>query len=182
MDTVEAHTRRWLQEVVIGLNLCPFAAAPARARRIRFTVSRAADEGELLAELEREILHLHSCPATTLETTLVIVPSLLQDFLDFNDFLDPVDALLQRRSWRGIYQIASFHPDYCFAGSAPADAGNLTNRSPYPMLHILREASVERALQVFADAGQIPARNIARVESLGPEQRQKLFPYLLDRG
>lgn len=172
---------RWLNEVVIGLNLCPFSGKPTRENRVRFFVSAATDDEMLLHDLQQEIELLDQKPASEIETTLVIVPQHLQDFFDYNQFLNWADQLLKRNRWVGVYQLATFHPQYCFAHAEPDDTENLTNRAPYPILHIIREASLEKALEYFADVKEIPEVNKTRVESLSAEEKQKLFPYLFGR-
>jgi uncharacterized protein len=178
---VVANVARWLNEVVIGLNLCPFSGKPTRENRVRFFVSNAADDELLLQDLQQEIELLDQTPASEIETTLVIVPNHLQDFFDYNQFLNWTQQLLKRNRWVGVYQLATFHPQYCFADAEPDDAENLTNRSPYPILHIIREASLEMALQYYADVEQIPDVNKARVDSLTAGEKQKLFPYLFSK-
>ncbi|NJN29656.1 MAG: DUF1415 domain-containing protein [Synechococcales cyanobacterium RM1_1_8] len=185
--------QRWLDEVVIGLNLCPFAAAPRHQDRIRLIVSQAVPASEisrlsadfaadfaaqLLAELQAELRLLDQRPPSELETTLLIVPQGLEAFADYNDFLALADQFLEQFGWAGRFQIASFHPDYCFADTDPGDAENLTNRSPYPLLHLLREASIEAALADYGEPDQIPQRNIRLMGRLSKAQRQRLFPYL----
>ncbi|MDI9244778.1 DUF1415 domain-containing protein [Marinobacter sp. CHS3-4] len=170
---VEKATRQWLEEVVIGLNLCPFARKELMKGRIRFEVSPADSEDALLMALQGELRFLHENPAV--ETTLLIHPGVLADFDLYNEFLDAADGLLDYLELTGIYQIASFHPDYRFAGTQPEDAENYTNRSPYPMLHLLRESSVEKALESYPDPDAIPERNIALMKELGAdEMRQRL--------
>lgn len=168
----------WLRQVVIGLNLCPFAARPTNERRVRFRVSRAVDEAGLLTDLDTELQHLNVTSAREIETTLIIVPDYLQDFFDYCQFLNWTETWLKHNHWRGIYQIASFHPDYCFAGAEPEDSENLTNRSPYPILHLIREESLSNALAFFPDIDEVPERNRMRVAELSSEQRRFLFPYL----
>lgn len=168
----------WLHRVVIGLNLCPFAAKPTSEGRVRFSVSRSVDEAGLLADLEAELQRLDATPASELETTLVIVPDYLQDFFDYRQFLQWTESWLKRNGWRGIYQIASFHPHYCFAGAEPEDAENLTNRSPYPILHLIREESLAKALEHFPDIVDVPEKNRLRVSDLTIGQKQLLFPYI----
>lgn len=174
----ERAVRRWLEEVVIGLGLCPFAAPPWRRGAVRLMVSDADDALELLADLQSELVRLDATDPRDLETTLVILPRLFAAFEDFNQFLDPVDALLERFDWMGRFQIASFHPDYRFADAADDDAGNLTNRSPYPILHLIREESVSLAIAHFPDTNNIPQRNIARMQALTETERIRLFSYL----
>ena len=178
MDTVKQAVTQWLNTVVIGLNLCPFSAKPTRENRVRLQVSDACNEEQLLAELTVEMQLLDSTPAIELETTLLIAPRLLADFYDYTQFLTWAQAHLKREGWQGVYQLASFHPDYCFASADPKDDENLTNRAPYPILHIIREASLAAALDYIDDVEGRPARNKACVEALTQEQRQKLFPYL----
>ncbi|MFI4979072.1 MAG: DUF1415 domain-containing protein [Nevskiales bacterium] len=178
MDPIESAVRQWLDSVVIGLNLCPFAGKPVREGRLRVHVSTAADELELLTELQMELRKLDETPPAELETTLIAIPGLLADFADYNDFLDQVDQLLEEFEWSGDYQVASFHPQYQFAGTMPGDAENLTNRAPYPLLHLLREDSVEAALDSHPDPDGIPETNIRKMRELTPEQRRQLFGYL----
>jgi len=178
MSTIANEVSRRLSDRVIGLNLCPFSAKPARENRVRFCVSEASTEEDLLGELQKEMEWLDEVGSEKVETTLVIVPQLLNDFFDYNQFLQWANQLIKRMNWQGVYQIASFHPDYYFHGTDPDDAENLTNRAPYPILHIIREASLEKALQYYPDADQIPERNRARVEALSAEKKRALFPYL----
>ena len=175
IDPVEAAVRRWLETVVIGLNLCPFSAQPFRSGRVRIHVSDCTDEIGLLTELQLELARLDETPVGQLETTIIAIPRMLGDFLDYNDFLDQVDALLDQFEWSGAYQGASFHPQYQFDGTQADDIENFTNRSPVPLLHLLREDSVEAALDHHPDADSIPQANIQRMRELTPEQRRALF-------
>jgi len=168
----------WLNSVVIGLNLCPFSGKPMRENRVRFHISSATTEEEVLADLTTEMEFLDLTPAAEVETTLVIIPNVLRDFYDYNQCLVWAQSQLKRQGWQGIYQLASFHPDYCFAGAQPDDLENLTNRAPYPIIHIIREASLEKALEYFDGVEEIPERNKACVEALSEEQKRTLFPYL----
>lgn len=177
-NQIEIQTKQWLEDVVIGLNLCPFAAKPNRNRQIRIEVSHAKTEETLLEDILAQLMILDSTAAEDLETTLVVIPDMLQDFFDYNLFLDWVDALIKQQNWEGIYQVATFHPDYCFGGANPDDDENLTNRSPFPILHLIREASMERVLKHYTNPEQIPDNNIDRVESLSEQDKRKLFPYL----
>ncbi|ATE59227.1 DUF1415 domain-containing protein [Thauera sinica] len=170
--------RTWLDEVVIGLDLCPFAARPRAENRVRIAVSHARSEEALLDDLQRELERLADTPADELETTLLAIPDMLEDFADYNDFLDAVDIWLEQFGWEGELQVASFHPHYQFADTGPDDAGNLTNRSPWPLLHIIREESLEKAIEHFPDVDGIPERNIRRMEALNADERRRLFPYL----
>ncbi|UTA47848.1 DUF1415 domain-containing protein [Simiduia sp. 21SJ11W-1] len=171
-------TEQWLHDVVIGLNLCPFARKPARKGAIRYAVASATDDETLMAELLHECQLLDEQPADALETTLLIVPGHLQSFEDFNHFLNLADWLIERHEYEGVYQLATFHPHYQFAGTAPDDAENLTNRAPYPILHLLREASLTQVLESYPNPEAIPEHNIARVRGLTQAECKKLFPYL----
>jgi hypothetical protein len=180
MEAAEHQVRQWLERVVVGMNLCPFAATPFRNGQVRIAVSRAATEVALLADLESELVLLDGTPAATIETTLLVVAAMLADFDAYNQFLDQVDALLRRGGWEGTYQVASFHPRYRFAGTKDEDAGNLTNRSPWPILHILREASIDEALAGCAEPETIPQDNIRKMRALTPEEIRDCFPWLPD--
>jgi uncharacterized protein len=164
---VIAATRDWIERAVIGLNLCPFAKSVYLSNRVRFEVSEARTADALLGALERELRALARAAPEEVETTVLIHPHVLTSFLDYNDFLDVADAAIERLDLTGILQIASFHPDYQFAGTAPDDVTNYTNRSPYPMLHLLREESVERAVDAYPGAERIPERNIETMRRLG---------------
>jgi len=170
-----AETRRWLERAVIGLNLCPFAKAVHVKDQVRFVLSEACDTEALLHQLHDELLWLQAADPQQTDTTLIVHPYVLDDFLDYNDFLDLADALVAELGLEGEIQVASFHPDYQFAGAAPDDIGNFTNRAPYPTLHLLREASVERAVAAFPDPDAIVERNIATLENLGHEGWRKLM-------
>jgi hypothetical protein len=172
---VEAQVRDWLERAVIGLNLCPFARAPYRQQRVRLQVSAARDETALAADLERELQHLQDTPLEQCETTLLIHPDVLQEFAAFNQFLDVAEACVRRLGLEGEIQIASFHPEYRFAGSAAADVENCSNRSPFPILHLLREASIERGLEAIEDPDAIYQRNLETLRRLGPEGWAELW-------
>ena len=172
---VETAVRRWIETVVIDLNLCPFAARPFRSGQVRVVVSEATDDLALLTELQLELTRLAETPVAELETTVIAVPEMLEDFLDYNDFLDRVDELLEHFEWSGEFQVASFHPQYQFDGTEADDVENFTNRSPVPLLHLLREDSVEAAIDSHPDADRIPQTNIERLRALTPEQRRALF-------
>jgi hypothetical protein len=179
-DTVEqgdivAATRHWLEVAVIGLNLCPFAKAVHVKHQIRYAVTQANSDSELLAVLRDELSLLAKADANDIDTTLLIHPQALTDFIDYTAFLRQADRLLRSHGHEGTLQIASFHPAYEFAGSAPDDIENCSNRSPYPMLHLLREDSIERAVAVFPDAGEIYERNIETLRRLGHTGWQRLF-------
>ncbi len=166
-DTVLARTQQWLERAVIGLNLCPFAKAEHVHGRIRYSVSEATTVNLLSQHLEEEIAQLLATDPAVCETALLIVPQMLANFLDYNDFLAEADAVLERADPDAQLQIASFHPAYQFAGTPADDISNYTNRAPYPTLHLLREDSVERAVQAFPDAADIYERNIVTLKALG---------------
>jgi hypothetical protein len=173
-ETVVAATREWLEKAVIGLNLCPFARAPHVQGRIRYVVSEAETPEELLVGLLAELQALSAAVPEETETTLLIHPRVLQDFLDYNDFLGVAEAAVADLGLEGTIQVASFHPRYQFAGTAPDGIENYTNRSPYPILHLLREASVERAVETFPDASRIYEKNIETMRRLGLEGWRRL--------
>ena len=164
-----AATRHWLERAVIGLNLCPFAKAVHVKGQIRYRVSHADSSDALLEALAEELQTLAAADPGVIDTTLLIHPQVLTDFLDYNDFLDVAEAALEHLGLAGEIQIASFHPRYQFAGTRPDDIDNYTNRSPYPMLHLLREASVARAVESFPDAADIFEKNIATLRALGSD-------------
>lgn len=178
MDKVQQETLQWLKEVVIGLNLCPFAAKPFKKDQIRIAVAEGETEEEILETLLQEMILLDNQPAESLETTLVVIPNFLQSFTDYNFFLDWVDALLRQQGYEGTYQVATFHPDYCFNGCEPEDTENLTNRSPYPIIHLIREESITKVLKHFPDPDSIPDTNIETVSNLTQEELKKLYPFL----
>jgi len=166
-DTVIALTQAWVAEAVIGLNLCPFAKSVYVKEQIRYVVSHADDEAGLAQQLLDELQHLQAADPELLDTTLLIHPHVLQDFYDYNNFLDVADQVLEDAGLDGIIQIASFHPQYQFADALPDDIDNYTNRSPFPILHLLRESSIDRAVAAFPEASAIFERNIATMRDLG---------------
>ncbi len=168
-DIVIAETRAWVERAVIGLNLCPFARAPQVRGQVRYVASEARDAEFLLAALVDELKRLAETPAARIETTLLVHPRVLTDFIDFNDFLDVAEAAVAELELDGVIQVASFHPHYRFAGSEAGDLADATNRSPYPTLHLLREESMDRAVAAFPDAGTIFEANIATMRALGAE-------------
>jgi hypothetical protein len=172
---VVASTQRWLELAVIGLNLCPFAKAVYIKRQIRYAVTAVTSAEELLAELRHELELLAQASPEEIDTTLLIHPRAMTDFIDFHFFLQEANAANRNLGLEGIVQIASFHPAYEFAGSAPDDIANFTNRSPHPMLHLLREASVDRAVAAFPDAAAIYQRNIETLRQLGHEGWRRLW-------
>ena len=174
-DAVILATRHWLERAVIGLNLCPFAKSVYVREQVRFVAGEAATREEAVGDLRAELVFLRDAEASIVDTTLLIQPRVFPDFLEFNDFLDVADALVAREGLRGVIQIASFHPGYQFAGSALEDLGNCTNRAPFPVLHLLRESSVARAVAAFGDTDEIVARNQVTLEALGHEGWKRLM-------
>jgi len=172
-NEITQSVRQWLESLVIDLNLCPFAKRELVKDRVRFAVTEATAEDELLLALQNELQLLQDDPS--IETTLLIHPQVLQDFSDYNQFLNAADSLLAGMQLEGVFQVASFHPDYQFGGTEPDDAENYTNRSPYPLLHLLREASLERAIADTLDVAEIPVRNIALMNNMGRDELQRLL-------
>jgi hypothetical protein len=168
-------TRRWLEKAVIGLNLCPFAKAVYVKEQVRFVFSDATTPEQLIEQLAEEMLRLRDTPAAEIDTTLLVHPYVLQDFLDYNDFLEQADALVEALELDGELQVASFHPDYQFADSSADDIENFSNRAPFPTLHLLREDSVERAVDAFPEADSIIERNYATLRKLGHEGWRRLM-------
>jgi len=172
-DAVPSHeavvdaTRQWLERAVIGLNLCPFAKGVHAKGQVRYVVSDARDEESLLSDLERELQALQAAPPEEVDTTLLIHPQALRSFEDFNCFLGLVDVALRLLRLRGVLQVASFHPDYVFVDTDADDVTNCSNRSPFPTLHLLREASLDRAVAAFPDAAVIYERNLDTLRKLG---------------
>ena len=166
-ETIISATKLWLERAVIGLNLCPFAKAVHVKNQIRYVVSNAVTHEDLLRDLMRELEVLAETPAVDIDTTLLIHPGVLTDFIEYNDFLDVVDAALEDMDLEGALQVASFHPQYQFAGTLPDDIENYTNRSPFPMMHLLREASMVQAVSAFPEAEKIFDKNIETLRCLG---------------
>ena len=160
-------TQKWLMEAVIGLNLCPFAKAVVVKNRVRYRVCLSSATDDVLQLLADELQFLASVDASIAETTLLIAPYALPNFLDFNEFLGECAALLESQGLEGELQVADFHPDYQFSGEAPHAMGHFTNRAPYPTLHLLRESSMDEAVAAYPDAALIFERNIATLETLG---------------
>lgn len=173
MEHAKVAVENWVESFVAGLNLCPFARRELVANRVRYRVVDSSTEEQLLLQLDTELLYLESHP--DIETTLLIHPLVLQDFYKFNQFLNQVDQLLAERELEGIYQVASFHPDYQFAGTQMGDVENYTNRSPFPLLHLLREESLSRAIDSHPDPDAIPDRNIALLKRLGLERIRSML-------
>lgn len=169
-----AATRRWLERAVIGLNLCPFAKSVYVKQQVRYVVSNATTPEALLETLMDELQHLSDADPEQVDTTLLIHPFVLNDFEDYNEFLDVADAAVEEMQLEGELQVASFHPDYQFADTDQSDISNYTNRAPYPTLHLLREDSVARAVEAFPEASEIFEKNIETMEKLGHEGWDKL--------
>lgn len=174
-DAFVAATRRWIERAVIGLELCPFARAPFAQGRLRIRISQARDAAALAADLHAEAELLASADPAEIETTLLVHPHVFADFLDFNDFLDVADAVLAELDLEGVLQVASFHPDYRFADAAPDAVENCSNRSPFPTLHLLRESSIDRAVELMPDTEVIYRRNIETLRALGPDGWRALW-------
>ena len=174
-EDVIVATREWLEKAVIGLNLCPFAKAVYVKNQVRFVVSSAPHLDGLLEDLDRELDFLAAADPEEIDTTLLIHPTLLLDFLDFNDFMQLAEAAVEEHELEGVIQIASFHPLFQFEGTEPDDMGNYTNRTPFPTLHLLREASSERAVAAFPEAETIYERNIDTLKALGHAGWQALW-------
>ncbi|MGC2032129.1 MAG: DUF1415 domain-containing protein [Steroidobacteraceae bacterium] len=174
-DEIIAATHRWLERSVIGLNLCPFAEGVYRGGRVRMRVSDSRTASGLLAELRSELTGLHAADPGQCETTLLIHPWVLADFVEYNDFLEVCEAAIVELGLEGELQVASFHPRYQFEGTESEDIENYTNRSPYPMLHLLREASIERAIAAVPDIDEVYRRNIRTLRGLGHEGWQRLW-------
>ena len=166
-ETVIAATRHWLEQAVIGLNLCPYARTPYQEDRVRYIVSAATTPEALLQALADELQWLAAADERDAETTLLIHPQVLQDFFEYNDFLELSEALLEELALGGVLQVASFHPQYQFSGTDADDVTNCTNRSPYPMLHLLRESSITRAVDSHPDTTRIYEANIDTLRRLG---------------
>lgn len=167
--TVVQDTVRWLERAVIGLNLCPFAKGVHTKGQIHYAVSHATDGRGLLEDLQRELEALAEASPEKRDTTLLIAPQAFPDFLDFNDFLELADELVEAMDLAGILQVAPFHPRFQFEGTEPDDVSNCTNRAPYPTLHLLREESIDRAVEAFPEAEEIFERNIEVLERLGAQ-------------
>lgn len=174
--TVIEETRRWLEQAVIGLNLCPFAKAVHVKQQIAWQVSSATEPAQLAQDLQEALRQLANSDAQQIDTLLLIHPDVLNDFEEYNDFLDVVDAIVDAEGLEGVLQVASFHPDYQFAGTRPDDRSNYTNRSPYPMLHLLREDSISRVVDSLPDPDVIYERNIELLEGIPEAEFQRIWP------
>jgi hypothetical protein len=170
----EADTRRWLERAVIGLNLCPFAKAVYVKNQVHVAVSAAADAADVLADFTRELDALVALAASERDTTLIVIPDALHDFLDFNDVAARAERIVRKRGLEGVVQVATFHPRFVFAGTDEGDITNATNRAPYPTLHLLREESIDRAVAAFPDPAAIYETNMETLRRLGPGGWQAL--------
>ena len=173
-DAIVAATRKWLERAVIGLNLCPFAKSVYVKEQVRYVVSNASTPEQLLETLMNELQHLSDTSPEQVDTTLLIHPFVLTDFEDYNEFLDVADVAVEDLQLEGELQVASFHPDYQFADTDANDIANYTNRAPYPILHLLREDSIARAVDAFPQAEEIFEKNIDTMEKLGHDGWDKL--------
>ncbi|EAT12833.1 DUF1415 domain-containing protein [Bermanella marisrubri] len=175
--SIETDIWQWLDNVVIDLNLCPFARKPRKAKQIRLALFTDRDLSQLDQFLLQELEYLMQTPSQTVETTLIATPYCLAVFEDYLDYLDQAQWLLERAGLEGIIQIASFHPNYQFSETQADDPSNLTNVAPYPILHLIREDSLEEVLKRYPDPEQIPENNIKLMKSLTQEDKARLFPY-----
>ena len=175
-DSIVSQTKHWLRSFIIKLNICPFAKHVVEKDSLKIAVSNVTNIEEGLEALVMELMFLDL--NKNVETTLLIYPTLCSDFFDYLDFVDMAEIVLHDQGYEGIYQLATFHPDYCFADTAVTDVSNFTNRSPYPMLHLLREDSVEKAIAHYGDTENIPENNIATMHKLGLEQIKSLLSKL----
>jgi uncharacterized protein len=168
-------TQTWVERFVLGLNLCPFARHPYRTNKIKYTIFEGSNTEKLTEKLVLEINHLLETPPSVLETTLIILPDMLADFDEYLDYLEISEFILSELDLEDSVQVASFHPDYQFDGTDIMDVENFTNRSPFPMLHLLREDSIDRAIEAFPEVGDIPAQNIETMKNLGFLQVKKML-------
>ena len=179
-EKVIAQTCHWVEEFIVGMNVCPFARREVVRGTVRIVVVRSLDVSVALEELMSEISWLDQHDET--ETTLVVYPALFKRFDDYLDFVDDAESLMAEQGCEGIYQLATFHPNYCFAGAEDDDVANYTNRSPYPMLHVLRESSLTDAIDRFGDTDRIPERNIQLMEETGVEVLKALLSRSMSAG
>ena len=175
---VKRQVQVWFERVVLGLNLCPFAHAPAKQGRVRFRVFNGDSEQALLGVLDEELTMLRMSEPKVLETTVIIAPQGFEDFYYYLSVVDYLACWLSKNGWEGEVQVASFHPEYQFAGTQQGDMENLTNRSPYPLFHLIREASLTAVIDGGADTKSIPERNVERITALTQEELKQLFPYI----
>jgi uncharacterized protein len=164
-----ADTRRWLERAVVGLNLCPFAKAVLAKQQVHVTATEAEDAQGVLEDFARELDALVAIAPAERDTTLLVIPRGMEDFLTFNDLVGRAERLVRKRGLEGVVQVASFHPRFVFADADEDDITNYTNRAPHPALHLLREESIDRAVAAFPDAAAIYEANMATLQRLGPE-------------
>jgi len=176
VEEVEALTRQWVETMVVGLNLCPFAAPVVKKDTLRYAVTEGQSEEDLAHAFLSELEKIQKANEVDIATSLVIMPKALADFYDYLDMLAVFENLLKASGLEGTFQLASFHPNYQFAGVAAEDLSHWTNRSPFPMVHIIREGQMERVLAHYADPDAIPERNINLLRELGREELIKRFP------
>lgn len=172
-ELVTTQTMKWVKDFIVGFNVCPFAKREVEKESVRVVVLRSKKIDVALEELMAEVQWLDEQAET--ETTLLVFPTLFNDFHRYLDFVDMAENLMFEQGCEGVYQLATFHPDYCFSGAEPDDVSNYTNRSPYPMLHLLREASVEKAIEFYGDTSDIPNENIEKMETLGRAKLDDMF-------
>jgi len=173
--SVEAEIRSWLETVVIGLNLCPFASKPYGEKKVRIAVEESTAEEDILACIVKELSLLDQLEASELETTVLALPNIFPDFYEYNDFLYTLNEFIKIRGWDGVYQVASFHPKYQFSGTEEADVENYTNRAPYPVFHLIREDSLEKAIQYHPDPDSIPETNIKLMQAMSEDDVKRYF-------
>lgn len=172
-ELVTAQTMKWVKDFIVTLNVCPFAKREVEKESVRCVVVRSKKIDVALEELMSEIQWLDEHSET--ETTLLVFPTLFKDFHRYLDFVETAENLMFNQGCEGVYQLATFHPDYCFSGAEPDDVSNYTNRSPYPMLHILREESLDKAIEFYGDTTDIPNQNIIKMETLGKHKLDSIF-------
>lgn len=170
--------RNWIEQVVIGLNFCPFARKPYDEKRVSIVINNATEDDAILETVLSELLRLENSTASELETTLIVLPDAYPDFMEFNSLLHVLNNVLEIEGFEGMFQIASFHPDYQFAGTEPDARENFTNRAPFPILHLIREDSIEKVLALHPDPDSIPENNIKRLNQLSEDQLNAYFAYL----
>jgi hypothetical protein len=172
-ELVTTQTMKWVKDFIVALNVCPFASREVERESVRCMVLRSKKMDVALEELMLEVQWLDEHPET--ETTLLIFPTMFHDFHRYLDFVEAAENVMFDQGCEGVYQLATFHPNYCFSGTEPDDVSNYTNRSPYPMLHLLREASMDKAIEFYGDTSQIPNQNIEKMEVLGKSKLDDMF-------
>lgn len=178
LSAYEDNVIGWIQNIVVGLNLCPFARKPFESHQVRIVCEEVTEEDAILEVVLRELCLLEDTPAQELETTLIALPKAYANFNEFNSLLYVLNEVLVLEGFEGVFQIASFHPHYQFAGTHTDDLENFTNRAPYPIIHLIREDSVSAALDSHPDPDSIPENNIKRLESMSASEVKALFSYL----